>query len=79
MHLWNEIGVLDLSVEGKEVILKRKEVMHGGGTHKDDILSMMLKYEEENPNYSIEEQIDDFLTFFIAGKNILYLFNVWFQ
>ena len=43
--------------------------MHGAGSHKDDILSMMLKYEEENPNYTIEEQIDDFLTFFIAGKN----------
>ena len=33
---------------------------------EEDILSMMLKYEAKNPDYQMEE-LDDFLTFFVAG------------
>ena len=35
--------------------------------YHDDILNIMLQYEKKNPNYEIEQQVDDFLTFFIAG------------
>ena len=41
--------------------------MRGIKDSHDDILSMMLQYQETNPNYTIEEQVDDFLTFFVAG------------
>ena len=49
--------------------MKRKDAIRGGDLVQDeDILSIMLKYEQENPNYTIEEQVDDFLTFFVAGE-----------
>ena len=55
---------------GKEVIEGRKRAIEScGKDHKEDILSRMLNYELENPDYTIEEQVDDFLTFIVAGKS----------
>ena len=48
---------------------------------RDDILNMMLQYQEKNPSYTIEEQVDDFLTFFVAGlilRRFCFYFNVNF-
>ena len=42
-----------------------------GKDQKEDICSMMLNYGQENPDYTIEEQVDDFLTFIVAGNGNL--------
>ena len=49
------------------MILERKAAIDSGCDDHNDILSMMLKFELENPDYTIEEQVDDFLTFIVAG------------
>ena len=54
---------------GREVLLQRKAAVRSGCDDYNDILSMMLKFEVENPDYTIEEQIDDFLTFIVAGDH----------
>ena len=56
------------STSAQEIISKRKTALRNGDKDfEEDILSMMLKFQEENSNYSIEEQVDDFITLFIAG------------
>ena len=53
----------------QEIISRRKAALRNGAKDfEDDILSMMLEYQEENADYTIAEQVDDFLTLFIAGE-----------
>ena len=48
--------------------MARKKLMEGVKEgYQDDILNIMLQYEKKNSNYEIEQQVDDFMTFFIAG------------
>ena len=56
------------------MILERKAAVDSGCDDHNDILSMMLKFELENPDYTIEEQIDDFLTFIVAGRSLIAIF-----
>ena len=52
----------------RDVILARKKLMEGVKEgYQEDILNIMLQYEKKNPNYEIEQQVDDFITFFVAG------------
>ena len=68
MYLLGIRSILFLTSLGKKQIQRRKaSIESGSNENEDDILSMMLNYEKENPDYTIEEQIDDFLTFIVAG------------
>ena len=53
---------------GKKVIDERRRSVRDGDNLPLDILSFILKTAEEDPSISMEDLLDHFLTFFIAGE-----------
>ena len=53
---------------GKKVIDERRRSVRDGDDLPPDILSHILKTAEQDPSISMEDLLDDFLTFFIAGE-----------
>ncbi|XP_022793241.1 cholesterol 24-hydroxylase-like isoform X2 [Stylophora pistillata] len=52
---------------GRKVIEVRKHAMARGEEVPDDILQRIIQQQEEIPELGIEDLVDDFVTFFIAG------------
>nr|XP_058947418.1 cholesterol 24-hydroxylase-like isoform X1 [Pocillopora verrucosa] len=52
---------------GRKVIEARKHAMARGEEVPDDILQRIIQQQEEIPELGIEDLVDDFVTFFIAG------------
>jgi len=52
---------------GKKVIEVRKSAMKRGEQVPDDILQRIIQQEESIPGLGIEDMLDDFVTFFVAG------------
>jgi len=52
---------------GRKVIEVRKNAMNKGEEVPDDILQHIIKQQEQNPDLAMEDLLDDFVTFFIAG------------
>jgi len=57
----------------RKVILERQEAVLRGENTPPDILAHILSVAEKEPSITVEDLIDDFSTFFIAG---LY-FHLW--
>ena len=53
---------------GKKVIDERKEALVRGDDVPSDVLSFLLKSSEEDPSVTLDDVLDEFLTFFVAGK-----------
>lgn len=56
----------------KEAILNRMEEIKRGEDTPNDILSFILRASEslkQSLNFGLEEMIDEFLTFFVAGQD----------
>ena len=53
---------------GKKVIQERQEaILHGDDT-PNDILAHILRVAEAEPTLTLENLLDEFVTFFIAGQ-----------
>ena len=52
---------------GKKVILERQEAVLRGEDTPPDILAHILSVAEKEPSITVEDLVDDFATFFIAG------------
>ncbi|KAL9970601.1 hypothetical protein ACROYT_G023006 [Oculina patagonica] len=52
---------------GRKVIEVRKNAMKRGEQVPDDMLQRIIQQQETIPNLGIEDMLDDFLSFFIAG------------
>jgi len=52
---------------GRKVIEVRKNAMKKGEEVPDDILQHIIKLQDQNPDFGMEDVLDDFVTFFIAG------------
>lgn len=52
---------------GRRVILERQEAMLRGEDTPPDILAHILSVAQNEPSITIEDLVDDFLTFFVAG------------
>ncbi|XP_078374651.1 cholesterol 24-hydroxylase-like isoform X1 [Oculina patagonica] len=52
---------------GRKVIEVRKNAMKRGEQVPDDILQRIIQQQEEMPDLGLEDLLDDFVTFFIAG------------
>ena len=66
-HLIREIG--------RDCILSRMEAKARGDATPQDILTYLLDASKElqgDQNFGLEEMIDEFVTFFVAGKNLKY-------
>lgn len=64
-HLIREIG--------RDCILGRMEAKARGDATPQDILTYLLEASNElkgDQNFGLEEMIDEFVTFFVAGKNL---------
>lgn len=57
----------------RKVILERQEAVLRGENTPPDILAHILSVAEKEPSITVEDLIDDFGTFFVAG---LY-FHLW--
>ncbi|XP_078374662.1 cholesterol 24-hydroxylase-like [Oculina patagonica] len=76
-HKWNVFqypfqrrvtkAVQFLRETGRKVIEVRKNAMKRGVQVPDDILQHIILQQETDPNVEIEDMLDDFITFFIAG------------
>ncbi|KAL4630340.1 cholesterol 24-hydroxylase isoform X1 [Arapaima gigas] len=53
---------------GEECIAERKRVIQNGEEVPKDILTQILKSAEEDEHDDLEQMLDNFLTFFIAGQ-----------
>ena len=56
-----------------KVILERQEAVLQGENTPPDILAHILSVAEKEPSITVEDLIDDFITFFIAGMYCLLL------
>ena len=52
---------------GRKVILERQEAVLRGEDTPPDILAHILSVAQKEPSITIEDLVDDFLTFFVAG------------
>lgn len=59
--------ITELRNLGKEQIEKRLKLIQEGLSAPSDLLSIVLK-SWENEEFDLEDMIDDFITFFIAGQ-----------
>ena len=55
---------------GRKVILERQEAVLQGEDTPPDILAHILSVAEKEPSFSVEDMVDDFVTFFVAGTCI---------
>ena len=53
---------------GTKVIKERQEAIQRGAETPSDILAHILNVAEQNSSLTIEDLVDDFVTFFIAGE-----------
>ena len=51
----------------EEVIKERQEALQRGDETPPDILSHLLNEKEQNPDITMEDLVDNFLTLFMAG------------
>lgn len=51
----------------RKVILERQEAVLRGENTPPDILAHILSVAEKEPSITVEDLIDDFTTFFVAG------------
>ena len=51
----------------EEVIKERQEALQRGDETPPDILSHLLNEKEQNPEITMEDLVDNFLTLFMAG------------
>ena len=51
----------------RKVIVERQEAVLRGETTPPDILAHILSVAEKEPSITVEDLIDDFATFFVAG------------
>ena len=52
---------------GKKLILERQEAVLRGDDTPSDILAHILRVAEEESTMTLEDLVDEFVTFFIAG------------
>jgi len=52
---------------GKKVIEERRSAIQNGEETPADILEHILKEAKENPDLDLDDLVDNFTTFFIAG------------
>ncbi|XP_058947427.2 cholesterol 24-hydroxylase [Pocillopora verrucosa] len=68
LYQWRVVkAVKFLRETGRKVIEARKHAMARGEEVPDDILQRIIQQQESVPNFDIEDMLDDFVTFFIAG------------
>ena len=53
---------------GKKVIQERQEAILRGDDTPNDILAHILRVAEAEPTLTLENLVDEFLTFFVAGR-----------
>ena len=53
---------------GKKVIQERQEAILRGDDTPNDILAHILRVAEVEPTLTLENLVDEFLTFFVAGQ-----------
>ena len=53
---------------GKKVIQERQEAILRGDDTPNDILAHILSVAEVEPTLTLENLVDEFITFFIAGQ-----------
>ncbi|KAJ8307248.1 hypothetical protein KUTeg_015332 [Tegillarca granosa] len=53
---------------GKKTIHEREEAVKRGDYIPDDILTLIMKYKEDDPDVDFEDLLDEFVTFFAAGQ-----------
>ena len=58
---------------GRKLILERQEVVSRGEDTPPDILAHILSVAEKEPSITVEDLVDDFVTFFIAGVILLFV------
>lgn len=67
-YQWRVVkAVKFLRETGRKVIEVRKHAMARGEEVPDDILQRIIQQQESVPDLEIEDMLDDFVTFFIAG------------
>ena len=54
---------------GRECILQRLEAVKNNEEVPNDILTQIIRISTTNNNVVLEDLVDDFATFFIAGKS----------
>lgn len=52
---------------GRKLILERQEAVLRGEDTPPDILAHILSVAEKEPSITVEDLVDDFATFFVAG------------
>ena len=52
----------------RESIERRKEAMESCQPHANDIMGMILQASQLDRDVSMEDLVDEFITFFVAGK-----------
>ena len=52
----------------RESIERRKEAMDSCQPHPSDIMGMILQASQLDHDVSMEDLVDEFITFFVAGK-----------
>ena len=59
----------------QKVIQERQEAISHGDDTPDDILAHILSLAKTEPTLTIEDLVDEFVTFFVAGKlnSLLYI------
>ena len=63
---------------GKKVILERQEAISRGEDTPPDILAHILSVKAKEPSITIEDMVDEFFTFFVAGGWIAALIIHWY-
>jgi len=53
---------------GRKVIQERQEAVLRGDDTPQDILAHILRVAEEDPSLTLEDLVDEFVTFFVAGQ-----------
>ena len=53
---------------GKKVIQERQEAILRGDDTPNDILAHILRVAEVEPTLTLENLVDEFITFFVAGQ-----------
>jgi cholesterol 24(S)-hydroxylase len=66
-----------LRLLGRQQIENRLKLMQEGSYIPQDLLTITLK-SYENESFDMEDMIDDFITFFIAGQETTGFFKICF-
>lgn len=53
---------------GRDIITQRVNDMKHGKELPKDILSFVVKVAQAEEDYTLEEMVDEFVTFFVAGE-----------